>query len=96
MVVEPIVPEEPTTKEEEKEVLSVETSNPVGAVMVIPASISTPETVKLSEADAVPEHPENAERLPLVEMVGVGAEVVNEIVEHEEASPTALIGTTFQ
>jgi hypothetical protein len=50
----PLEPEEPTVTEEEKVVLSVETSKPVGAVTVIPAFISAPDTVKLVEEEAVP------------------------------------------
>jgi len=97
MVVELIVPEDPTTRDEEKEVLSVETSYPVGAVTVIPASISAPETVKESDEDAVPEQDENAERLPLVVINGITASVVKLWALQPDASPEILfVGTTCQ
>jgi len=48
----PIVPEAPTVTEDAKELSSVETSNPVGAVAMIPATMFTPEIVKLVELEA--------------------------------------------
>jgi hypothetical protein len=48
----PIVPEAPTVTEDVKVVLSVETSNSVGAVAVIPAAMFTPDIVKLVELEA--------------------------------------------
>jgi hypothetical protein len=46
------VPEAPTVTEDAKELSSVETSNPVGAVAMIPATMFTPEIVKLVELEA--------------------------------------------
>ena len=76
MVVEPIVPEEPTTKEEENEALSVETSNPVGAVTVMPASMFAPDTVKLSEEDSVPEQPEKDDKEPVAVITGTVTQLI--------------------
>ena len=97
MVVELIVPDEPTTTDDENELLSVETSYPVGAVTVIPASMSAPESVKESEEDAVPEQLVNAERLPLVVITGTTASVVKLWALQPDASPDVLlVGTTCQ
>ena len=97
MVVELIVPDEPTMTDDENELLSVETSYPVGAVTVIPASMSAPETVKESDEDAVPEQLVNAERLPLVVITGTTASVVKLWALQLDASPEILfVGTTFQ
>jgi hypothetical protein len=46
------VPEAPTVTEDVKVVLSVETSNPIGAVAMIPSAMFTPEIVKLVELEA--------------------------------------------
>jgi predicted transcriptional regulator len=51
-VVVPMDPEAPTVTEDVKVVLSIETSNPIGAVAVIPAAMFTPEIVKLVELEA--------------------------------------------
>ena len=66
-----MVPDEPTVTVLLKVALSVLTSNPVGGVTKIPASIFAPDTLKLVEEDAVPEVVVNAEGVPVVEMVGV-------------------------
>jgi hypothetical protein len=48
----------------------VETSNPVGAVIVRSAVRLLPPTVKLCSADAVPKQDENALNVPVVVIIG--------------------------
>ena len=49
---------------------AVETSKPTGGVTVIPLVILVPETLMLCAVDAVPTFVANAEKVPLVEMIG--------------------------
>jgi hypothetical protein len=49
-----IVPDEPTVTVEEKVVLSVDTSKPLGGVTSTPSAMFVPETEKEVELDAVP------------------------------------------
>jgi hypothetical protein len=69
--VEEIVPDEPMVTVLLNVELSVLTSNPVGGVTKMPASILAPDTLKLVDADAVPEVVLNAEGVPVVDTRGV-------------------------
>jgi hypothetical protein len=66
-----MVPDEPTVTVLLNVLLSVLTSNPVGGVTKIPASILAPDILKLVEADAVPDVVLKAEGVPLVDIAGV-------------------------
>ena len=65
---------------EAKEVPSVETSKPVGALAVMLAVKLVPVTLRVWAAEALPDTVENAVRVPLVEMTGVAAVTVPETV----------------
>ena len=67
-----IVPEVPTVMLLEKVPLElVETSKPVGAVTVIPAVMSVPDTLKLEVVDAVPADVLSALGDPVNEITGL-------------------------
>jgi hypothetical protein len=71
IVVDEMVPDEPTVKDDEKLLSSVEISKPDGALTRIPAVILFPAMEKLDEDDATPGHADKADGVPLVVIVGV-------------------------
>jgi hypothetical protein len=69
----------------------VESSKPVGAVTVIFAERPEPDAVKLCSEEAVPEQVEKAEREPVVDIVGITARVVINIIPSEVLTPATFI-----
>ncbi len=70
-----MVPAEPMTTVGLKVLLSKLTSKPDGGVTVIPAVIFVPDTLKLSELDAVPNVLLTEDKLPEAVIAGLGAAV---------------------
>ena len=70
-----MVPAAPTVTVDEKVLLFVETSNPLGGVTRMPSAMLVPETEKEVEVDAVPYVVLSAAGVPEEEIVAVAAEV---------------------